>query len=86
MKISVVSIWFDILMWQLACSVVMTALFIGVSLEDQHHPLDLLSITTTVLAAVFHWMLALILVLTTDLLLLPPVFALVHVACGVPYS
>ena len=85
MKLSVIRIIYDVLLWQTACSLAITSAFLVFSLEDNYQDLSPSSVISMCFFTFIQWIMVLMFLFTADLLILPPIFAVLHLTCGLPY-
>ena len=83
---SIVRIVYDILVWQVACSVLITVMLVSVSIEHQYQHMNPYSVLHVSLFASIQWMVVAMMLLTMDMLFLPPIFLIMHAACGLPFT
>lgn len=81
MKLSIVSLVYDILLVQSFVSVATTLLLTSVYFEKSGH----LSIINTGIFAFIEWVTVCLLLVTMDMLFLPPIFMILHLTCGLAY-
>lgn len=86
MRLSIVGILYDIIVWQAACSVLIASVFVVGSIHESYEQSSILSVINMSIFVMIQWMIVSMLLLTMDIMILPPIFLVLHVTCGLPYA
>jgi hypothetical protein len=86
MKLSIVGIVYDVVVCQIIGSVLLTLVLLSSSFKCTAAVSGVMSVIAMGSFALIEWAVVSMLLVTMDMLILPPVLAMLHYTWGIPYA